>query len=156
LDKYNPDYSHFDIINVHRSLNPYENPWTYEGKPVDSPGDWLGFVYLITNTVTGRLYVGKKLFVFSRLRTFKKKRKRVRVESDWKAYYSSSNTLRADVDALGRDKFKREILHFCSGRAQMNYLELREQVDRRVLETGQYYNEEIRVRVHRHPSLALK
>ena len=34
--------------------------WTYQGNLVEElPEDCVGFVYLITNTVTGRKYVGK-------------------------------------------------------------------------------------------------
>jgi hypothetical protein len=83
----------------------------------------------------------------------KKKRRRVSIESDWLKYYSSSNALKADIEKYGKEAFLREILYLCTGRAQMNYLELREQIDRRVLETGEYYNDEIRARVHRHGSL---
>ena len=35
--------------------------WMFEGKPVkDIPEGYVGFVYEITNTTTGRKYIGKK------------------------------------------------------------------------------------------------
>jgi hypothetical protein len=55
--------------------------------------------------------------------------------------------LNADVAALGSDKFTREILYLCKGRGEMSYIEAREQFDRRVLETDEYYNGIINVRV---------
>ena len=46
----------------------YENPWIYEGRPFtsDDIGDYYGFVYCITNTSTGRKYIGRKYFVQKR------------------------------------------------------------------------------------------
>lgn len=129
------------------------NPWTHRGREIDGPGDFLGFVYLITCVSTGKKYVGRKLFWFTKTKMVQKKRKRVLVESDWRDYYGSSNSLKADIEKLGRSNFRREILHMCVGKAQMNYLEMREQVERRVLERDDYYNDEIRARVHRHKSL---
>ena len=42
----------------------YENPWIYEGRPFtsDDIGDYYGFIYCITNTSTGRKYIGRKYF----------------------------------------------------------------------------------------------
>ena len=46
----------------------YENPWIYEGRPFtsDDIGDYYGFIYCITNTSTGRKYIGRKYFVQKR------------------------------------------------------------------------------------------
>jgi hypothetical protein len=48
---------------------------------------------------------------------------------------------------LGKDKFTREIIHYCPSRGILSYLEAREQFDRKVLETDEYYNGIIQVRV---------
>ena len=41
--------------------------WTYNNQPIETlPDDCVGFVYLITNTVNGKKYVGKKLAKFSK------------------------------------------------------------------------------------------
>ena len=77
----------------------------------------------------------------------KKNKRRSKVESDWRDYWGSSDHLIADVEKLGEDKFTREILYMCESRGLMSYLEAKEQFDRRVLETDDYYNGIINVRV---------
>ena len=125
--------------------------WTYKGKKVDSiPDEYEGFVYLITNKKTGQKYVGKKLAKFKTTKPplkGKKNKRRGYKESDWKTYYGSSDRLNADVAELGEKHFTREILYLCKGRGEMSYIEAREQFDRRVLETDDYYNRIINVRV---------
>jgi len=132
--------------------------WIYKNEPVEQlPTDCVGFVYLITNTVSGKMYVGKKLARFKTTRykmhtqkNGKKVRKKIRgaVASDWQDYYGSSDQLNRDVESLGQDQFRREILYYCRSKAECNYIEAREQFARKVLESDQYYNGHIRVRVH--------
>jgi hypothetical protein len=125
--------------------------WTYRGKIINEiPDEYEGFVYLITNTVTGQKYIGKKLAKFKNTKPplkGKKNKRRSYKESDWKTYWGSSDRLKADVAALGEEKFTREILYLCKGRGEMSYLEAKEQFERRVLETDEYYNGIINVRV---------
>lgn len=124
--------------------------WLHNNKPLEEvPEKAYGYVYLITNNTNSRKYIGKKLFWFSKTKTVKGKKKKVKVESDWKDYWSSSDELKADVSKLGADNFTREILHICTNKGSCNYLEAREQMDRRVLETDTYYNSQIQCRVHR-------
>ena len=124
--------------------------WLYKDKPLETvPEEAYGYVYLITNTVTNRKYIGKKLFWFRRTKVVKGKKKRLKVESDWRDYWSSSDELRADVLKLGEPNFVREILHICPNKGLCNYLEAREQMDRRVLETEDYYNGQVQCRVHK-------
>ena len=131
--------------------------WTYQGNIVEEiPEECVGFVYLITNKISGRKYIGKKLSKFSKttyktvkLKNGKKKRKKIRgkIESDWRDYYGSSPSLKADIDTLGAQNFTREILYFCTSKAELSYIEAREQFERRVLETDDYYNGIINLRV---------
>ena len=124
--------------------------WLYNSSPFEEiPENAYGYVYLITNTITGRKYIGKKLFWFRKTKILKGKKKRIKVESDWREYWSSSDEVKKDVETLGADKFIREILHICPNKGSCNYLEAREQMDRRVLETDNYYNGQIQCRVHR-------
>ena len=132
--------------------------WTYQNQPVDQlPEDCVGFVYLITNTTNGRMYIGKKLAKFSKttqktvkLKNGSKKKKKIRtkVDSDWRDYYGSSPELSKDVEQIGKNNFKREILYYCKSKAECSYIEAREQFSRRVLESTDYYNGHIQVRVH--------
>ena len=69
------------------------------------------------------------------------------VESDWRDYWGSSDRLNADVQALGPENFTRKILYYCKSKAELSYLEAREQFERRVLESDEYYNGIINVRV---------
>lgn len=129
----------------------YENPWTLDGKPLTSDliGDNYGFIYLITDTITGKKYVGKKLFWNKKTKVVKKKKKRSLVESDWKTYYGSNLELIAEVDKKERTSFKREVLHLCASKGECNYWEAYEQFTRGVLLSDEYYNGHIWVRVHR-------
>jgi hypothetical protein len=132
--------------------------WTYQGQVVEElPEDCVGFVYNITNLITGRQYIGKKLAKFSKTTyktvklkngTKKKKKIRSKIDSDWQEYYGSSPNLTADINTLGKDNFSREILYYCKSKAETSYIEAREQFDRKVLESDDYYNGIISIRVH--------
>ena len=126
--------------------------WTYKNKTItDIPEGIIGFVYLITNITNNRKYIGKKLTQFKRSKKPLKGRtnkRRYTVESDWKDYYGSSDELTADVELLGKDKFKREIMFWCKSKSELSYIEAREQFTHKVLESKQWYNGHIRVRVH--------
>ena len=129
--------------------------WHYEGivwQPPEefSPKDAYGFVYLITNRATGRKYIGKKFFWNQRMlpkTKTRKRRKKVLVESDWRTYYGSNNHLNEDVEKQGAEMFHREILHMCKTKGECSYLEAKEQFDREVLLTDDYYNGIIQIRL---------
>jgi hypothetical protein len=132
--------------------------WLYQDTPIETlPEECVGFVYLITNNLTGRKYIGKKLAKFAKTiyKTVKqkngiKKRKKIRskIDSDWREYYGSSPELTADVIKLGTENFTREILYYCKSKSECSYIEAREQFSRRVLESTDWYNGHIQVRVH--------
>ena len=127
------------------------NTWLYNGEAFEGPSEeHYGFVYIITNLQTGMQYVGKKLFWFKKTKILKKKKVRYLAESDWKTYFGSSITLNKDVEALGHDVFKREILHLCKNKGECSYLEAKEQIQRDVLLNPElYYNDWVICRVHR-------
>lgn len=112
-------------------------------------GDYTGFVYIITDLDNQRMYVGQKNFWTPKTRSVKGKKKRIKVISDYKEYYGSNLELQERVKLLGPDKFRREILHLCSNKGSQNYLELREQIDRRVMETEDYYNSFVGGKIHK-------
>ena len=132
--------------------------WYYQGQEVvELPEDCVGYVYIITNLTNNKKYIGKKLAKFAKTTyktiqlkngTKKKKKIRSKIDSDWKEYWGSSPNLQADINTLGKDKFSREILYYCKSKAETSYVEAREQFDRKVLESDDYYNGHIQVRVH--------
>jgi hypothetical protein len=132
--------------------------WLYENTQIETlPEDCVGFVYLITNKISGKKYIGKKLAKFSKttykvvkLKNGNKKRKKIRskIESDWQLYYGSNDQLNKDILALGADNFTREILFYCTSKATCSYVEAREQFNHRVLESDDYYNGQIVCRIH--------
>ena len=132
--------------------------WYYNNQEItELPEDCVGFVYLIVNKANSRMYIGKKLAKFSKttyktvtLKNGTKKKKKIKgkVESDWLDYYGSSNELNKDVESLGKENFSREILFFCKSKAECSYIEAREQFARKVLESDDYYNNNIMCRIH--------
>lgn len=114
-----------------------------------NPDNWFGFVYVITGP-KGR-YVGKKVFHHTlRLKPLKtgktRRRRRVTKESNWRTYTGSCDALNADIMILGKDRFRFEILALCSGRSELTYTEIEEQVFRDVLRDPTYYNRNIGTR----------
>ena len=132
--------------------------WTYQNEIIETlPEDCVGFVYLITNVISGRMYIGKKLAKFAKTSyktvklkngTKKKKKIRSKIDSDWLTYYGSSPELTKDIAELGAENFTREILFYCKSKAECSYIEAREQFGRKVLESKDYYNGQISVRIH--------
>jgi len=132
--------------------------WYYNNELItELPETCVGFVYIITNTLSGRMYIGKKLAKFSKttyrvvkLKNGTKKKKKIRgkIDSDWRDYYGSSDELLKDIAQLGQENFRREVLYYCTSKAETSYIEAREQFTRKVLESDQYYNGQISVRVH--------
>ena len=132
--------------------------WYYQNQLIEElPDDCIGFVYVITNLTNQRKYIGKKLAKFSKTTyktvklkngTKKKKKIRSKIDSDWREYYGSNDELNKDVAQLGTENFTREILYICKSKAECSYIEAREQFTRKVLESDDYYNGHIQVRVH--------
>ena len=129
--------------------------WVYEGKKYELPENYdhkdvYGFVYLITNRATGRMYVGKKFFWSKKtlpITKTRKRRKKLLVESDWKDYYGSTTYLKEEVEKQGEEMFHREILHLCKTKGECAYMEAKEQFARDVLIDDKYYNGIINCRI---------
>ena len=125
--------------------------WQHNGKDFteDLIGDNYGFVYQITNLTNGRKYIGKKFFYSAKTKQVKGKKKKIKVPSDWQTYYGSSAELTKDVLSLGNENFTREIIHLCLSKGDCGYLEAKEQFVRGALESDEYYNTWIMVRVRK-------
>ena len=124
--------------------------WIYQNKPfTEIPDGIIAFVYIITNTINDRKYIGKKLFKFTRSTKKKGKRVKKQVDSDWQEYYGSNKELLNDVVTLGKENFKREILYLCKTKGESSYLEAKEQFSHDALILESYYNEWIMVRVRK-------
>lgn len=125
--------------------------WLYKGAPFEQPEEGqYGFVYKITNTVTQKVYIGKKLFWFKKQKIVKGKKKKYLAPSDWQTYYGSSVLLNKDIEAFGVDIFKREIIMLCKNKGECSYYEAKTQFDLDVLLNPEmYYNDWIICRVHR-------
>lgn len=127
--------------------------WYYNDKVLESPPEgYQGFVYIITDKSTGKMYVGKKGF-WSRktlppLKGKTRKRRSI-VESDWQKYYGSSDLVKQLLQEHGTQNFHREILYLCRTKGEMGYLEAKEQFARNVLLDDNYYNGIINCKIHR-------
>ena len=129
--------------------------WLHEGKELiklsDFPDTAVGFVYKVTNTKSGKFYVGKKILrnVLTKKMTKKeisewvkpgripKKRKETK-ESNWTDYYGSSKLIMEDIKLLGKEVFTREILKICTTKKQMSYWETYYQMVLEVLRVDSY------------------
>jgi hypothetical protein len=127
----------------------YYNSTNFE---YDESDPYIGFVYCITDLSNHKKYIGKKGFLSKRrLPPLKgKTRKRlVTKESDWQSYFGSSDQVNLLVEELGQKNFHREILYLCKSKGEMSYLEAKEQFDRGVLLSDEYYNGIINCKIHK-------
>ena len=137
---------------MHQNTITMKNDWTLDGKKFtsDDIGDFYGYVYRITNLVSGHDYIGRKYFNTVRklnpLKGFKRKRK-VTKETDWQEYWGSSKRLLEDIEKLGKENFKREIICLCKTRGDTNYMEAKIQFDENVLLNENNYNGIIAVKI---------
>ena len=114
------------------------------------PEQPYGFIYLITNNVTQKKYIGKKQMLTTQKRKPLKGKVNKRhsiVSTDWKSYTSSCNELNKDIEQYGKDQFTFEILQFCNSKSELAYYEAKEQFNREVLLKEDYYNGIINLRI---------
>jgi len=126
--------------------------WYYNNKEFnETPEEYQGFIYEITELRTGKKYIGKKNFW--RPKTLPKNSKRSRrvktkVESDWRTYYGSNVELQRLVEEHGPDEYERVILRLCKTKGEMSYFEAKLQFENDVLLSDKYYNEFIGCKIH--------
>lgn len=123
-------------------------PWHYQGKVLDEiPDGYIGFVYVITNTLHDKKYIGKKLFRFRKTRQKNKKKIRFLEESDWLTYNGSNDELKKDIEQYGSENFHKEILYLCKSKGEANYFETREIFRLDAILRIDYYNAWVSVKV---------
>jgi Putative endonuclease segE, GIY-YIG domain len=124
--------------------------WIYNDKifTEEQIGDNYGFVYEITDP-NGKKYIGKKFFYSTKTKQVKGKKKKIKVSSDWKTYFGSNEELKKEVANHGAHMFSRHIIHLCKSKGECGYLEAKEQFTKGVLESDNYYNTWIMVRVRK-------
>jgi hypothetical protein len=126
--------------------------WQFNGKQLEEteiPDKAVGFIYVITQKSTGKRYIGKKLLTKAATKTINGKKKKIRKESDWKDYWSSSPFLKDYITEHGTDDFTKEILVFCQGKGSMVYAEEMALYMTGALETNMWFNDNIRSKVYR-------
>lgn len=98
--------------------------------------EWYGFIYLIKDTVSGKMYIGKKNFKTNRNIKLGKKeikalptkrgrtpsKKQVIAESDWKTYYGSADVIKNNSD---KSCYERYLLKLCKSSKELTYFELK-------------------------------
>lgn len=137
------------------------NNWIYKKKAFKKNEGYFGFIYLIIfhgkylkdksnlEYPIGSIYVGKKCFTYAKRTKLSKKAKLLpenkgkRIlhstkDSGWQDYYGSSKGLIAFIGKVGKENFSREILHFTTSKAENTYMELKEQILRKVLEVPSF------------------
>lgn len=126
--------------------------WQYKGAELqdsDIPTEAIGFIYLIRQTSTGRKYIGRKLLTRASTKTVKGKRKKLRIESDWRNYWSSSPKIKEWIEEQGTHDFTREILTFVSSKGMLAYAEEMALYSVGALESDMWINDNIRSKIYR-------
>jgi hypothetical protein len=126
--------------------------WLYNEKEFnDTPEEYQGFVYQITELDTGKMYIGKKNFWKPKIlpkNSKRSRRVRTRVESDWRTYFGSSKEVQLLIEEKGEKNYKREILRLCTTKGEMSYYEAKLQFEKDVLLSDEYYNNFIGCKIH--------
>lgn len=126
--------------------------WFYNGSVFESSdiGDYVGFVYIITDLTNDMKYLGQKQFYSTKTLPplkGKVKKRRKKVESDWQNYFGSSETIKALVKEYGPSRFERTILRLCKSKSECNYYETKLQFENDVLFRDDFYNGIINCRI---------
>lgn len=109
--------------------------------------DNVGFVYIIHNITKDKLYIGKKLFTKSKTYQKNKKKKRIRVSSNWIDYTGSNKELNEDIK--NGDEYKKYILVLGKTKGWCTYWETKAIFDCNALTDPKYYNDWVSCRIRR-------
>lgn len=132
--------------------------WLYEQKEFTDSSKYFGFIYLITNNLNNKIYIGRKYFTSAKTKKPLKGRvnkRRSRIENDWKEYWGSSPILLNEIEKVGKENFTRQILRLCKTRGEVNYWEAKYMFEFEVLSAklpngeNKYYNENIMMKFTR-------
>jgi hypothetical protein len=101
-------------------------------------------------------YIGKKQFHSIKWIQRNKKKKKTIVESDWKTYYGSNETLKSLVQSSTEqsstelsESFYKEILYICYSKSEASYYEAKMQFESDVILSDKFFNDWISVKVTR-------
>jgi len=127
------------------------NPWIYNNEEFElsETSNLYGFVYCITNLLNNKKYIGRKYLTKAKTKQVKGKKKKIRVDSDWKEYWGSNKTLLEDIEKYGNNNFKREIIHLCKSRGECAYMETKEILMHDALLKDEYYNMWVSCKIQR-------
>ena len=106
--------------------------------PMD-PNKYLGFIYLVTNLLNGKKYVGKKNYkhggktYHKRADGSKQTNYRKGTDTNWRDYTGSSEDLNADIEEFGIDNFEFRVIREYKTRGGLHYAECNLQHKRNVL-----------------------
>jgi len=89
---------------------------------VDLISPW-GFIYLTTNMVNGKKYIGQKIF-----------------KNDWKSYLGSGKLILRAIEKNGKENFSREIIAIAYSKDELNQLEIEFIKNHDAVEDKDYYN----------------
>ena len=128
-------------IFVEKELKTHLNKYGHwKTKTQFNPEQYFGFIYLITNKLSGMWYIGKKQLklknkykVNQKGNKKKKKTKIVYVESGWESYTSSSFYVNEDIKKFGISNFSFEIISLHKSKSSLYYQEVHELVTRGAL-----------------------
>jgi len=151
------------MINFENLKENNSGHWTYKGSDqFEVPLGAFGFVYKIECVlpqdeldrlgITKTKYLGRKYLsaakTTSRRVSLKSgakvtKKKKSRVESDWQTYTGSCLPLNDQIEKLGKENFRFEILEFFQTKGQCNMAEAIIQIQFNVMIDNSYFNEAI-------------
>ena len=86
--------------------------------------DPYGFIYITTNLVNGKRYLGQKEFS----------------QNNWKAYLGSGIAFKKALDKYGEENFSRNIIYICYSEEELNQIEYELSVFFDVVESNDWYN----------------